>query len=112
MQTTIERDYLHQAVNRLSDQRLVELTSFINFLLFKDQQQSDSTVSVNWTDTDLRLYSALMLFQLKKLSSGAAAQMAGVSRVAFFDLCATYKIPISQISPDDLAKEVIDADVD
>jgi predicted HTH domain antitoxin len=30
---------------------------------------------------DLRLYAALMLFRLGKLSSGAAAEMAGVPRV-------------------------------
>ena len=32
---------------------------------------------------DLRLYAALMLFRLGKLSSGAAAEMAGVPRVIF-----------------------------
>ena len=34
---------------------------------------------------DMRLYSALMLFRLGKLSSGAAAEMAGVPRVMFLD---------------------------
>ncbi len=57
---------------------------------------------------DIRLYAALMLFWLGKLSSGAAAVMAGVPRVLFMDLCADYGIPISQISPEDLHREVID----
>ena len=55
---------------------------------------------------DLRLYSALMLFGLGKLSSGAAAEMAGIPRVMFLDLCSEYGILISQISPDELRQEV------
>ena len=55
---------------------------------------------------DVRLYSALMLFRQGKLSSGAAAEMAGLPRVMFVDLCAEYDIPVSQISADDLRREL------
>jgi len=55
---------------------------------------------------DLRLYAALMLFRLGKLSSGAAAEMAGVPRTMFLDLCAEYDIPVSQISTEDLRREL------
>ena len=55
---------------------------------------------------DMRLYTALMLFQLGKLSSGAAAEMAGLPRVLFLDLCAEYDIPVSQITGDDLRREL------
>ncbi len=55
---------------------------------------------------DKRLYTALMLFRLKKLSSGAAAEMAGISRVRFLDLCAEYDNPVSQITGDDLSREL------
>jgi len=58
---------------------------------------------------DLRLYAALMLFRLGKLSSGAAAELAGVPRVMFLDLCAEYDIPVSQITPDELLQELSDA---
>ena len=44
---------------------------------------------------DLRLYAALMLFRLEKLSSGAAAELSGVPRPMFLDLCAEYDIPVS-----------------
>ncbi len=57
---------------------------------------------------DIRLYAGLMLFRLGKLSSGTAAEMAGVPRVLFFDLCADYEIPVSQISPDELRREARD----
>ena len=55
---------------------------------------------------DIRIYAALMLFRLGKLSSGAAALMAGIPRVMFLDLCADYDIPISQITPEELHREV------
>lgn len=55
---------------------------------------------------DLRLYAALMLFQLGKLSSGMAAELAGVPRVMFLDLCADYGIPVSQITPEELRREL------
>jgi predicted HTH domain antitoxin len=57
---------------------------------------------------DMRLYSALMMFQLGKLSAGAAAELAGVPKVAFLDLCDEHGISVSEISPDDLRKEVED----
>jgi len=55
---------------------------------------------------DLRVYTALMLFRIGKLSSGAAASLAGIPRVLFLDLCAEYDIPVSQITPDELSREV------
>lgn len=55
---------------------------------------------------DMRLYTALMLFRTGKLSSGAAAEMAGVPRIMFLDLCAEHDIPVSQISGDDLRREL------
>ena len=55
---------------------------------------------------DLQLYAALMLFNLGKLSSGAAAELAGVPRVSFLDLCADYGISVSQITPAELDREL------
>jgi predicted HTH domain antitoxin len=72
---------------------------------------SEVRTKLNRTSTelarDVRLYAGLMLFQLGKLSSGAAAEMAGVPHVMFLDLCAEYGISVSQISPNDLRREVI-----
>ena len=55
---------------------------------------------------DVRVYAALMLLRSGKLSSGAAAEMAGVPRVMFLDLCAEYDIPVSQITADELRREM------
>ena len=57
---------------------------------------------------DMRLYAALMLFRSGKLSSGAAAELAGVPRVMFLDLCAEHDIPITHITGDDLRRELAD----
>jgi predicted HTH domain antitoxin len=57
---------------------------------------------------DVRLYAALMLFQLGKLSSGMAAQMAGVSRVEFLLLCGEYGISVFQYTPEELEAELND----
>ncbi len=55
---------------------------------------------------DVRLYAALMCFQLGKLSAGAAAEMAGLPRILFLDLCAEYRIPVSPITPAELRREL------
>ncbi|OQW99290.1 MAG: hypothetical protein BWK80_63210 [Desulfobacteraceae bacterium IS3] len=57
-------------------------------------------------ERDIRLYSALMLFRLGKLSSGTASVMAGIPRVMFLDLCSEYDIPVSQITTEELQREV------
>ena len=57
---------------------------------------------------DLRLYAALMLFRLDKLSSGAAAELAGVPRIGFLDLCAEYGIPITSPTAEELQHEMCD----
>jgi predicted HTH domain antitoxin len=55
---------------------------------------------------DMRLYTALMLFRQGKLSSGAAAELAGVPRVLFLDLCAEHEISVSQITAEELEQEL------
>ena len=40
----------------------------------------------------IRLMAALKMFELGKLSSGQAADLAGLSRLDFFDACARYKV--------------------
>jgi predicted HTH domain antitoxin len=57
---------------------------------------------------DVRLYAALMLYQLGKLSSGMAAQMAGITRVEFLNLCGEYGISVFQYTPEELAAELTD----
>ena len=49
---------------------------------------------------------AVKMFELGKLSSGKAAELAGLSRVEFFEMCGRYRVPIFNYSPEDLEREL------
>mgnify|MGYP002063506859 CR=1 FL=1 len=54
----------------------------------------------------IRLMAALKMFELGKLSSGKAAQLAGLSRVEFLEQCGRYRVSIFNYSPEELADEL------
>jgi predicted HTH domain antitoxin len=54
----------------------------------------------------IRLMAALKMFELGKLSSGKAAELAGLSRVGFFDACARYKVSVFNYPSEDLEAEI------
>lgn len=54
---------------------------------------------------ELRMLAAVKLFELKKASSGAAAELAGISRVEFLRRLADYGVPAFDPSAADLAGE-------
>ena len=43
---------------------------------------------------EIRMAAAAKLYEIGKLSSGRAAELAGVSRVSFLQMLARYKVPI------------------
>ncbi len=45
-------------------------------------------------EAQIRLMAALKMFELGKLSSGKAAELAGMSRVAFLEACGRYHVPV------------------
>jgi predicted HTH domain antitoxin len=49
---------------------------------------------------------ALKMFELGKLSSGKAAELAGMSRVEFFEMCGLYRVPIINYPPGEIAEEL------
>ena len=55
---------------------------------------------------ELRLMGAIKLYELGRLSSGAAAELAGVSRVAFLSMLADFGVPSFDFSKEELEKEV------
>ena len=73
---------------------------------FPEQVQQSLNRTQDEMARDVRLYAALMLFHLGKLSSGMAAQMAGIPRVQFLELCGEYNIPVFQITPEELKAEL------
>lgn len=54
---------------------------------------------------ELRMLAAVKLFELKELSSGAAAQLAGISRVEFLHRLSDYGVPLFDLSEDELEQE-------
>jgi hypothetical protein len=47
------------------------------------------------------------MFELGKLSSGMAAQLAGISWVAFFDMCDRYHVPSINYAADEIEAEPV-----
>jgi len=54
----------------------------------------------------IRLMAALKMFELGKISSGKAAELAGLSRVEFLDACGRYRVSIFNYSPDEAHQEI------
>ena len=56
---------------------------------------------------ELLILAAVKLFELGKLSSGRAAQLAQVSRVEFLTLIGRYQVSPFNLSPEDLEQDVL-----
>lgn len=57
-------------------------------------------------ESQIRLMAALKMFELGKLSSGKAAELARVSLVEFLEICGRYKVPVIQYEPGELEREL------
>lgn len=54
----------------------------------------------------VRVMAALKMFELGKLSSGKAAELAGQSRAEFFDTCAQYGVSVFNYPDEEAAREI------
>ena len=57
-------------------------------------------------EAQVRLMAALKMFELGKLSSRKAAELAGMSRVEFFEMCGRYRVSVFNYDPEDLESEL------
>ena len=57
-------------------------------------------------EQQIRLMAALKMFELGKISSGKAAELAGMSRVEFFEACGRYHVSIFNYPPEEVEKEL------
>jgi len=57
-------------------------------------------------EAQVRLMAALKMFELGKLSSGKAAELAGMSRVEFFEMCGRYRVSVFNYDPEDFESEL------
>jgi len=55
----------------------------------------------------IRLMAALKMFELGKISSGNAAELAGMSRVDFFEVCGRYRVSIFNYPAEDVKDELL-----
>ena len=58
---------------------------------------------------ELSAAAAVKLYELGRLSTGRAAELAGLSRTAFFQLLADYKVSLYQGDADDLGQDLANA---
>jgi predicted HTH domain antitoxin len=54
----------------------------------------------------IRLMAALKMFELGKISSGKAAELAGMSRVEFFEACGRYRVSPFNYTDEEVEGEV------
>lgn len=54
----------------------------------------------------IRLMAALKMFELGKISSGKAAELAGMSRVEFFEACGRYRVSPFNYADEEVEEEV------
>ena len=58
---------------------------------------------------ELRLAAAVKLYELKRLSSGAAARLAGIPRTVFLMKLADYGVPTFSLSEEELLEDLANA---
>lgn len=73
----------------------------------------ESLLSLNETPagfaSEIRMLAAVKLFELGRLSSSRAAQIAGMSRVAFLLALGRYQVSPFQIIPEELEQDIENA---
>ncbi len=67
------------------------------------------TVPSEVSNEEARLFLAIKLFELGKVSLGKAAEIAGYSKLAFMEILGKYKIPVINYSPKDLKEDIENA---
>lgn len=80
-----------------------------NTLVFPRSVPEDLRAALQLTPAELdhhfRLMAALKMFELGQISSGKAAEFAGMSRVDFLQTCGRYRVSVINLSPDEAASE-------
>ena len=73
---------------------------------YPDDLASAVQVTAAELEAQILLMAALKMFELGKLSSGKAAELAGLSRVEFFEMCGRYRVPVFNYTADELEAEL------
>ena len=76
---------------------------------YADNLPDTAQMSVSEFEHELKMALAAKLFELRRLSSGQAADLAGVSRVYFLRRLAHYKVAVIDWDTDEFAQEIENA---
>lgn len=58
---------------------------------------------------DIRMLAAVKLYEMGRLSSGRAAQLAGIPRVSFLQSLSRYGVSIISLTPEELKRDLENA---
>ena len=61
---------------------------------------------LNLSEEEAKLFLAIKLYEVGKVSLGQAAKLSGFTKRAFIDILGQYKIPVINYSPDELREEL------
>ena len=75
-------------------------------LPYPDDLESAVQLTPEELSAQIRLMAALKMFELGKLSSGKAAELAGLSRVEFLDMCGRYHVQVFNYKSNELEGEL------
>jgi predicted HTH domain antitoxin len=75
-------------------------------ITFPDESLASLAPTPEEASAELRMLAAVKLFELKKASSGAAALLAGVSRVEFLQRLGDYGVATFQQTEEELLDEI------
>jgi predicted HTH domain antitoxin len=66
-------------------------------------------LSMETIEREFRFLLAVKLFELRRLSIGKAAELAGMSKLRFMDELGTLRVPIINLDDDQIGDELLDA---
>jgi predicted HTH domain antitoxin len=75
-------------------------------LSYPDDLAEAVRLTVEEFSAQVRLMAALTMFELGKLSSGKAAELAGLSRGEFFEACGRYRVSLFKYSDEEIEAEL------
>jgi predicted HTH domain antitoxin len=75
-------------------------------LSYPDDLAEAVRLTVEEFSAQVRLMAALKMFELGKLSSGKAAELAGLSRGEFFEACGRYRVSIFNYPDEEIETEL------
>ena len=70
-----------------------------------DERLSALSVPPEQAADELRMLAAVKLYEMGRLSSGAAAEFAGIPRVVFIKRLADYGVPTFDMTPEEFEQE-------